>query len=419
MGITVAMYSHDSVGLGHARRNRAIAYALAETLPELTGQTTTGLLIAGHPNASQDSLPEGWDWLLLPGISRTTDGYTARNLGMDLDALAQLRSCTISAVLEAISPDLFIVDRHAFGIAGELKPALRVLREQHGCTTVLGMREVLDTPSVVAREWQEIGGGTEAARHYDAIWVYGDARVYDPVATGEIPAEFADRAYHTGYLAHGRPADEGRTVDVPYLLTMVGGGSDGGRIARAAARAPVPAGHRHLIVTGPQMPEHDVASVRTAVAGNRTQSSLPSGPDGGAQPRIRVIRSAANIPELIAGAAGVVCMGGYNSLAEVMATDTPALVVPRASRRDEQPRRAGALAAVGAVETLPAAQLSPQAVGDWFTTAVGRRVSREAIDLDGLRTVAGLAADLLRDPHELTAGPAHHTAPPEVYTDVR
>lgn len=29
MTLTVAMYSHDSVGLGHTRRNRAIAYALS------------------------------------------------------------------------------------------------------------------------------------------------------------------------------------------------------------------------------------------------------------------------------------------------------------------------------------------------------------------------------------------------------
>lgn len=42
MTLTVAMYSHDSVGLGHTRRNRAIAYALAAALP----QPVQGILIA-------------------------------------------------------------------------------------------------------------------------------------------------------------------------------------------------------------------------------------------------------------------------------------------------------------------------------------------------------------------------------------
>ena len=68
---TIALYSHDSVGLGHARRNRALAYALAEQLPALTGTAVRGLLIAGHPDAGRDPLPDGWDWLVLPGLTRT------------------------------------------------------------------------------------------------------------------------------------------------------------------------------------------------------------------------------------------------------------------------------------------------------------------------------------------------------------
>ena len=80
MSITVALYSHDSVGLGHARRNRALAYALAAELPRLTGQRVRGLLIAGHPDATADSLPEGWDWLVLPGFTHTRHGYACRSL---------------------------------------------------------------------------------------------------------------------------------------------------------------------------------------------------------------------------------------------------------------------------------------------------------------------------------------------------
>ncbi|SFV20163.1 glycosyltransferase family protein [Micrococcus terreus] len=416
MGINIALYSHDSVGLGHARRNRALAWALAETLPRLTGQTTAGLLIAGHPDASQDSLPEGWDWLLLPGFARTPDGYAPRSMGVKSDQLTDLRSGIVAAALDSFSPDLFIVDRHPFGVDGELKPALQNLRDRHRCTTVLGMRDVLDTPSAVQQEWEQIGGGAEAARHYDALWVYGDAQAYDPLSTGEIPGEFADRSYFTGYLAHGRPEDTGRPVEAPYFLTMVGGGSDGGAIARAAAAAPVPAGHRHLIVTGPQMPEEDVDQVYAAVATNPDQSLLDGADGGSSAPRIRVLRSTANIPALIQHAAGVVCMGGYNSVAEVMATATPALVIPRSSRRAEQPRRAEALSSSGALETLPADQLTPERVGEWFRSARDRRVSRDHLELDGLRTVGQLAADLLgqapeRFPVPTLTAPADASSP--------
>ncbi|GAB3814561.1 glycosyltransferase [Tessaracoccus terricola] len=377
------MYSHDSVGLGHARRNRAIAHALAEHLPALTGQEVSGFLIAGHPDATQDSLPDGWDWLVLPGYARVPEGYAARNLGFAMEELVDLRAAAVKAALESVGPDLFIADRHPFGVGDELRPALEMLRERHHTTTILGMREVLDTPSVVQQEWEDIGGAAAAAAMYDAVWIYGDEAVHNPLATGELPALFADRAYFTGYLSKGRPADVGEAAEVPYVLTIVGGGSDGGHIARAAASAPVPAGHRHVIVTGPQMPTDDVAATRALGQDN---------PDGD---RIRVLRSASNVPALIQEASAVVSMAGYNSLAEIMATATPALVVPRNARRAEQPMRAGDLAALGAVEVLPAEQLSPTALGRWFAGAVGGRTRRDGIRLDGLAEVGRLAAELI------------------------
>lgn len=403
MGISVALYSHDSVGLGHARRNRALAWALANSLPKLTGQEVTGMLIAGHPDAPQDSLPEGWDWLLLPGFSRTAGGYAARNIGMSVQDLADMRSGVIASALDAFAPDLFIADRHAFGVDSELKPALSQLRQNHGTATVLGLRDVLDTPAAVRGEWEKIGGADEVAAHYDALWVYGDRAVYDPTATGEIPADLAELTRFTGLLSRGRPEDEGAPLQTPYILTSVGGGSDGVDVLLAAAGAEVPAGHRHIIVTGPQMPAADVARVREAAAANPCSAPV-TGAEGVARPGIEVRRAVGNLPALLTHAAATVCMGGYNSTAEVLATDTPALVVPRASRRAEQPRRAAALAAADAVDTVPMADVCPAVVGHWLTDAVTRRVDRAHLDLDGLAHIGPLAAEVVR------AGRTRHRA---------
>jgi predicted glycosyltransferase len=387
MDTTIALYSHDSVGLGHARRNRALAYALAEHLPALTGGTVGGLLIAGHPDAGRDPLPEGWDWLVLPGMTRTRGGYGARRLGMDAEALRDLRSATIDAALAALDPDLFIADRHPFGIDGELLPVLANLRAR-GTSTVLGLREVLDSPRVAAAEWEALGGAEHVASLLDAIWVYGDQHVYDPRRTGELPPALAQKATATGYLAHGRPAGRPASPDrsspkppPPYVLTVLGGGSDGAELARLAAGARLPEGHRHLLITGPQMPEQDIAEIRELAAATSEATT--------------VVRSAADVPELIAEAASVVCMGGYNTMAEVMATDTPALVVPRSRRRQEQPRRALALAAVGAVETREIDALTSEDISTWWRRAVAGRTDRSHIDLDGLGVVARLAARLL------------------------
>lgn len=390
MSITVVLYSHDSVGLGHARRNRALAHSLAADLPRLTGQPVRGLLIAGHPDATADSLPAGWDWLVLPGFTRTAEGYASRSLDVSNERLSSLRRCTVAAAIKAMSPDLFIADRHPFGVDGELLDSLEWLRSQ-STRCVLGMREVLDAPAAARAEWDRIGGAAAAAKFYHAVWVFGDPSVYNPITSGEIPQPLATRTRFTGYLSHGRPTDALSDSSIraprPYVLSMVGGGSDGGRLALAAAQARVPAGHRHIILTGPQMPPQDHDRVEHAAARS---------PDS---PSIQVARSAPHVPELVREAAAVISMAGYNSTAEIMATATPALLVPRATRRAEQPRRARALAAVGAVDTLALEDLSAEALSRWLDDAVTRHCDRGSVDLSGLTRIGALAAG------ELALGP--------------
>jgi predicted glycosyltransferase len=204
----------------------------------------------------------------------------------------------------------------------------------------------------------------------------------------------------TGYLSRGRPAARpGRSSrpsqapTPPYVLTVLGGGSDGAELARLAAAARAPHGCRHLLVTGPQIPVGALEELREIADEDTT-----------------VVRSAPDVPELIAGAAAVVSMGGYNTIAELLVTDTPALVVPRSRRRQEQPRRAEALAAVGALETRRIEDLDPSDITAWWARAVTTRAPRTGIDLDGLEVVPRLAAALLeRSPRSLPILPEVHS----------
>lgn len=395
--LSIALFSHDSLGLGHIRRNRALAFALAAQLPELTGRPVSGLLIAGSPEAARFDLPTGWDWMILPGVTPSNGGYAPRALASTMEGLRSLRSAAITAVLEQQQPDLFIVDRHPFGIDGELAEALDRCRA-HGTRTVLGLREVLDDPAVIAGEWDRVGGPAAVARAFDEVWVYGDAEVYDPRATGEVPAELARLTRMTGYLSLARresstPAPAAAPAETgPFVLTCLGGGSDGAALAESAILAAPPAGHRHLVVVGPQMAPAEV---------DRLTALAPAGTS--------VLRHSPDMPGLIARAEALVCMGGYNTMAEVMATRTPALVVPRVGHREEQPRRAAALAAAGALDSATLAEASPEFLRDWFTSRAGSEVSRDHIDRDGLRRVPVLAAELLSAAGTLPFAPAHPT----------
>jgi len=379
MVIRIALYSHDSVGLGHVRRNVALAHALNTALPELLGEEVTGLLVTGQSSATAFAAPDGWDWLALPGVTTGDQGYRSRHLDVELRTLTSLRGGVVQAGLAAFAPDMVIVDRHAFGVHGELEPALRAVRAANpAAVVVLGLRDVLDRRSATSAEWKAIGGAAAVRELYDAVWVYGDPTVHDPTATGEIPPGLHDLVAHTGFLANGRLGAGHSVVEEPFVLTTVGGGSDGRAIAEAAVAAEVPAGYRHVVVTGPQMPAEHRRAIRAA-----------------AGPATTVVRSVPDALALLRRASAVVSMGGYNTVCEVMSTTAPSLVVPRAHRRQEQRLRAEALAARGAVEVLEQDDVTAESLGAWFAARVGTRVHRSGIDLDGLLAVGPLAARLV------------------------
>ncbi|MFV0375428.1 glycosyltransferase family protein [Microbacterium sp.] len=379
MTLRIALYSHDSVGLGHVRRNLAIAHALAGSLPDLIGETVTGMLISGQSTATSFSTPPGWDWMILPSISPALRGYAARHLATGIDRVTAIRGGSVDAALAAFAPDLVIVDRHPFGAAGELTEALRMLRaDRPGCALVLGLRDLLDHPSATRREWKAVGGAGAVSGTYDAVWVYGDPDVHDLTRSGELPSALAGLVRHTGYLAHGRPTRPSGVPQRPFVLTTVGGGSDGYALASAAARATVPEGLAHLIVTGPDMPaEQRRALRRDARPGTLTRRRVP------------------DALAYMSRAEAVVSMGGYNTVAEAMSTETAVLVVPRETRRQEQLLRARALAARGAIDTLSASEATPESLSAWFALAVGTTVHRRHIDLDGLAAVPRLAAEVV------------------------
>ncbi|MEE6272349.1 glycosyltransferase [Georgenia sp. MJ206] len=398
-GRRIAFYSHDTQGLGHIRRNIELAAALVDAEPG-----TTVLLMTGAPEAGALPLPPCTDVLTLPTVTKDAGGgYAARVLDMPLAELLDMRGRLIATAVRAFAPDLLVVDKVARGLGGELDRCLAMLAAAGPDRTrvVLGLRDVLDAPAVARREWAAEGTTAAVVAHYDEVWVYGDREVYDPVTEYALPGAVAERVRFTGYLAHGRghtlTVRPGRASDLPppepYVLCMVGGGQDGVELARTFVRADLPAGHQGVLVTGPYMGRHLRAELRAAAA---------------ARDDLVVHEFVTNGTELVARAAAVVTMGGYNTVCEVLASGAPALVVPRERPRAEQALRAARLARAGYVDSLRPGDADPASLTTWLAGAGGRRPAPHPVDLDGLSAVPVLARRLLATPTrlELTDVPA-------------
>src|SRR5262249_36324627 len=120
----VMLYSHDTMGIGHVRRNLLIAQAL--TGPPVSA---TVMLIAGAREAGAFSLPPAVDCLTLPSLHKTESGqYRTRTLNLALQDLIAMRAKIISAAVESFEPDLFIADKEPRGAVRELDPTMEILR---------------------------------------------------------------------------------------------------------------------------------------------------------------------------------------------------------------------------------------------------------------------------------------------------
>lgn len=374
----IALYSHDALGLGHLRRNLAIAGALARP-------GTSTLLVTGVREAGAFPAPDGVDYLTLPGYAKdSTGGYAPRFLDITTQRLAELRANTMRAALQAYAPDVLIVDKHPLGLNGELVPTLAVLREQ-GTRCVLGLRDVLDREDRVRREWEAAGSEQAVRDYYDQVWIYGDPSVYDVVERCSLGGAVRDRARYSGYLgrdhgtrSRGAGAPVAERAARRLALCMVGGGEDGYAVAEAFARATMPQATDGMVVTGPLMPAAHRAKLRRAAGrGVEIVDFLPA-PDA--------VMDRADV---------VVSMGGYNTVCELLGREKRALIVPRVVPRVEQLIRSTCLVRHRVIDMVHPARASAASIGDWLAQRPREPRTRAAIDLDGLRRLPDLLDSLL------------------------
>jgi predicted glycosyltransferase len=376
-------YSHDGVGLGHVRRNLAIAGALTRLVPSANVLITTSV-----DEVCQLGLPANVDTLKIPGLrKRSNSEYGSRRLAMGASEIHGLRAALLQEAARAFRPDVLLVDKHPLGAGGELQGALETVRSGGG-KVVLGLRDILDSPEEVRNEWRDSNLAELVARYYDRVLIYGSPVVFDPIKEYDFPAAVAQRTEYCGYVMNGFDC-AWRSNDCPYTLAgehrsnpvvlgTAGGGEDGYQMIRSFVQAAGAERWDSVAVPGPMVPAADLQSLQHLAAEHRVsmRTFIPC------------------LSNLFRTADALVCMGGYNTLTEAVANGVPAVCIPRTKPRKEQLIRSEAFEALGLVRTLRPENLTPTALRHAVNSVleVPRRElydrARHALQFDGAKLAA-------------------------------
>lgn len=322
------IYSHDSFGLGHIRRCRTIAHALAEAIPKLKV-----LIVSGSPIIGSFDFKTRVDFVRVPGIIKLRSGdYVPLGAHGSIQSTTALRSSLIRETATSFEPDLFIVDKEPLGLRGELESTLEALKSR-GTRLMLGLRDVLDDPVALAAEWQRKNAKAAVETYYDDVLIYGLPAVCDPLNGIGLSADAMSRVSYTGYLRRTRPSSR-LAHPVPDIservLVTAGGGGDGETLidwVLSTYEAHGDALPKGLIVPGPFM----AAEIRHGFEARIAKL-----------PKLQSVTFEPRMEHLVADCQAIISMGGYNTFCEILSFDKRAVLVPRRVPRCEQTIRAQA-----------------------------------------------------------------------------
>jgi predicted glycosyltransferase len=137
-----------------------------------------------------------------------------------------------------------------------------------------------------------------------------------------------------------------------------------------------------VVLTGPMLPDSDRAAVERTL--------LATGAD------VEISAFTPEPEQLMAAATGVVAMGGYNTVTELLSLGTPTLIVPREFPRREQLLRAQRLGDIGAIDWELSGHLTARRLQTFVATAQRSSGRSPRVDLGGRDATARSITELLR-----------------------
>jgi len=380
----ILLYSHDTFGLGNIRRTLLLAENFKKQYPK-----SSILIITGSPVIHAFRLPEGIDYIKLPSLDRVdAEKYQPLYLADCAEEIRQTRAAIIEKIALGFNPDLFIVDKRAAGINGELLMALKKIRRRNAAVKViLGLRDILDAPERTSRILRENGSFDVIEKFYDEVWIYGLKEIFDTALEYEFPENIKQKTFYCGYLKRPAAGRKKRRNGKFQILVTTGGGGDGSRMIKAYLEGlaknifEFPAFSK--IIFGPQMPE-------------KTRQNLLS--RFGNLPNTTFSDFEADLTADYGDADLVISMAGYNTVCELLSHRKRAILIPRSEPVREQIIRAGLLERLGIFDMIAPENLTAEKLMQRISKAFYKdKNKRNFPDMDGLPRINRRIENLLEE----------------------
>ncbi|MDA8195815.1 MAG: glycosyltransferase [Actinomycetota bacterium] len=325
----VVIYSHDTYGLGHLRRNIALAEALVKS-----SKAMRIVIVTGSRVASSFETPSQVELVELPPVVKVgVDEYEAQGIKIPISLIKRARAAIIIDVIKRFSPEIFYVDHSPLGMGQELRPVLDFLTNKRpSILRYIGLRDIIDSPENIKSGWGADGQLEAISTLYNRAFVFGERHLFDLAQAYHLSG--TGGLHYLSYIGKPEFIEAGKrrseTFSDPnftggHLLVTSGGGGDGLPLCELGVKLGVATGHKTIVVTGPLMDKEALARLMKLAEGHSN---------------IEVIEFCTNFEALVAKARVALSMGGYNTTLELAAARVPTIYLPRTYPRQEQLVRA-------------------------------------------------------------------------------
>jgi predicted glycosyltransferase len=376
----IMIHVQHLLGIGHLQRAAAIAGALR-------ARGAAVLLATGGASVPQveTALEARGVQVVRLASARASDAYFTALLdenGQTVDdAWKARRRDALLRLFAETEPDILMTEMYPFGrrpFRFELTPLLEAARARASPPLIAcSVRDILVTKQKAGRA-EEMA--ETARRCYDLVLVHSDPKLIPFEATFPCTAEIKDRIRYTGYVTE---AKTGTSADrsTGEILISAGGGAVGRPLLEAAVAAralSAECDRPWRLITGGNLPQADFERLQASAKG------------------FAVERFRTDFKALLSRCRVSVSQGGYNTVLEILASRTPAVIVPFAEGGEsEQTDRARLLAEQGLLRLLPAPELDATRLAREIDRAAVMKIPAFTINLDGAAQSAALMLDAL------------------------